>query len=364
MVRLGDVYDFESLAISRINSSFHGLGHSGWDLWCDRKNPTHIIRFREDQSGERIKLLWLWPRLFPTKPRNPDPRVRMEYKLIESDLEWRPRFRFDSSTRQWIESLHVRYHLISEECSSLIRTPDIIRAKLPTTTEWQKIKKGVHGCAASASRCWTSEDTKSWESFFNNPTYPNLSPFMTADYWSDPSRDHDSSAHISLPLPSPSTNQQLLLTCPEPLVCESPAAATAWSQSRRRTPVSAPQSEVHLNENRDAHDLCESDVVVIIPDDNSRDQDVEAGYTLPISFGRIVAVNDVSVKLEWLFSTSIDAKFSLWVIGGQPVRDIVDISVLQRSVDGSVLKMKFTSAKKLTAASRVLLEPILSEIGS
>ncbi len=45
VVRLGSVYDFEKLATPCINTAFHGLGHSGWDLWSDKKNPTYIIRF-------------------------------------------------------------------------------------------------------------------------------------------------------------------------------------------------------------------------------------------------------------------------------------------------------------------------------
>ncbi len=43
--RITTAYDAVTFFSGKLNPNLHGLGHSGWDLWVDRKNPTHCIRF-------------------------------------------------------------------------------------------------------------------------------------------------------------------------------------------------------------------------------------------------------------------------------------------------------------------------------
>jgi hypothetical protein len=56
VVRIGNLYNFESLVAPFVNPAFHGLGHTGWDKWLDGKNPTHIIRFSRRDNGETVLL--------------------------------------------------------------------------------------------------------------------------------------------------------------------------------------------------------------------------------------------------------------------------------------------------------------------
>jgi hypothetical protein len=275
----------------------------------------------------------------------------MEYKLTENDLEWRPRYTFNPDSRQWVESPNVKYHLIPDGSSTLIRTPDTIQPKLPNGAEWQRIQKCVMGCASAESRNWGPSDTRSWEEFFRNPTYPILLPFVT-------STSYSTQLNVASNPPQISSNALQLTVCPEPLVCDSASTAAAWSHGRHQRP-STQQAVI----SPDTYPLLTpGDVVIVVPDDISRLNDFEAGYTVPISFGKVLSVGSESAVLSWLFCNSLDDKFSEWVANGKPVHDEISLSILQRRPDGSIVKVKFTKGRKLTSASRVVVDQLLAEI--
>ena len=293
----------------------------------------------------------------------------MEYKLTENDLQWRPQYAFDEASKKWILTVSVSYHLLLDISPPLLGTPARIVPTIPKTPEWAKMKKGVYSCSNQPSRNWTPEDSQSWDQFFSEPTYSALSAFVTSLNWlqdsSEPAASDQGPAENTNHAPVMiASNHLQLAVCPEPLICTSSAAAAAWSSSRHQngtavaTPV--PQDDVGTR-------VALGDIVVIVPDDESRANDIVAGYTIPISFGKVTGWSvdkplvDATISVKWLYSASINDKFSVWVVGGQEIVDTILFSTLQKRSDGSVITMKFTRAGKLTAASRVLLEPILAE---
>jgi hypothetical protein len=117
VVRVGRLYDFEKLVSAFVNPAFHGLGHSGWDKWLDGKNPTHVIKFsRRESDGE----------LMNAKRRN-----ILNFKFIDQLLSLRscqngiqvvgkrPTVAFDESTKRWLPTPSVSYHLLMNVTAAL-----------------------------------------------------------------------------------------------------------------------------------------------------------------------------------------------------------------------------------------------------
>ena len=167
-----------------------------------------------------------------------------------------------------------------------------------------------------------------------------------------------------------SSNKAQLMECPEPLVCLDGATATEWSNGRKRKHVaSAGLSTEGQAHPEDEGSIRVDDVVVIIPDELSRQQDEAAGYMLPLSFGKVLSVHQAGVeelpapcvRVAWLRSASMKSKFSIWYRApGIPNTDYVNLDAIQVEENtGKFIKVEFTSRGTIKPSSKKLLDMIL-----
>ena len=120
--------------------------------------------------------------------------------------------------------------------------------------------------------------------------------------------------------------------------------------------------------------VCVDDVVVIIPDDESRQMDEQVGYTLPLSFGNVLAVHPTGVKdhpepcvqVAWLRAATLQSKFSVWYKRpGEPNVDYIKIEALQvEESTGEIMKIEFSNRNTIKPASRKLFAHLLEDDAS
>ena len=149
--------------------------------------------------------------------------------------------------------------------------------------------------------------------------------------------------------------------CPEPFVAADKATADAWKASKKRRINPVGDFDIPAPVTDDI--VTVGDVIIVEPDDVSRSKDLEFGYNLPISFGKIVSVDiaNESVELKWLFCSNLDGKLTPWP-QATVNSDCVSFKYLvRRHYSNEVLKVEFTKQSKLTAASKVLLQHLLDE---
>ncbi len=136
----------------------------------------------------------------------------------------------------------------------------------------------------------------------------------------------------------------------------------AWKQAKKSAPASPPGEDddpkAHAGNVINTINL--DDVVVVVPDEGTLALDRLQGYSLPISFGKVVSKpTPTSVGLTWLFATTLESRFQPWV-SSVVVVDEIPITALQMRADSDdILIVKFTDAGKLTGASKLLIQHLL-----
>jgi hypothetical protein len=348
--RLSGLYDAQSFFYDKLNPNLHGLGHSGWNLWTDRKNPTHCIRFSRDGEAA-YQIFHLINRLIATCTA--EKGVHLQYKLREADADWRPSSKFDVNDRKWLPAT-CRYKLLQ---SPVDGSEPFISTAPVTDKVWERLKKGVADCSVQTSREWTSSDRESWDRFFQDPVgQVVLSPWVPTNIPSGNSPESDEIADIAM----------IESECAEPLVCADERTAIEWARTRKRKKLDQTQNTITTGR----FSLEEGDIVVVIPDEDSRKRDEAAGYMIPVSFGKVRSVHlegwgdipEPCCQLTWLRSDSLSSKFSIWLQNdGNPSVDTVPIEALQVAQDGEVLKICLTSRGTLKPASRKIIEEIISK---
>ena len=108
--------------------------------------------------------------------------------------------------------------------------------------------------------------------------------------------------------------------------------------------------------------------IVIEPDDESRAEDEAAGYTLPLSIGRVVEVDmdpDLMgpiLHVEWFYSESFSGKWRVWLEKRNPRMGWVALSEIQRDDSGEIVFVNFTSSEKcLCATSKAVLRSLIGD---
>eukprot|EP00299_Pterocystis_sp_00344_P019905 c9834_g1_i10.p1 GENE.c9834_g1_i10~~c9834_g1_i10.p1 ORF type:complete len:182 (+),score=18.07 c9834_g1_i10:62-547(+) len=152
------------------------------------------------------------------------------------------------------------------------------------------LQQKILGSRTTLTNCADNFESE-WKSFFDVASNPN----NLLSWIHCPQSPPD----LALPAqPTPKIDDAMPL---EPLVCSNPQTAEAWAQARKGT------QEICISKH-----LHQDDVLVIAADDQSREEDAEAGYFLPLSFGKVLEVNEAHVRVQWLFADGFDTKFRPW----------------------------------------------------
>jgi hypothetical protein len=109
--------------------------------------------------------------------------------------------------------------------------------------------------------------------------------------------------------------------------------------------------------------------IVIEPDEESLAEDAAAGYTLPLSVGRIVEVDNAPelsdgpmLLIEWLFSESFTGKWRVWLERRKPRTSWLALAEVQRDDTDNIIFVNFTAADKcLSACSKRALRSIIGD---
>ena len=266
----------------------------------------------------------------------------LQYKLRESEDEWRPRKIFDVASKRWIcadgtESA-PEYSAISGMTENHMRMgPELLKFSVPSDSpDWQKMKRSIMDKDAHKYRLnWNADSTASWNDYFQstNPTVM-LSPWVI----SDSSPVSDSEIVEFVPFPTADHVEH----CPEPFVAADKATADAWKASKRRKTIPTPEASQPAPVANQI--VAVGDVIIMEPDDASRAKDIEFGYTLPISFGKVAEVDTVEecVQVHWLFCTSLEGKFSNWPQAELCLDKVSFSHLVRRENSSEVLKVEFT----------------------
>ncbi len=308
--------------------------------------------------------------------------VRLQYKLQESDPEWRPNHKLNVNTKEWERSDSVEYNLMAKmSVADQALPPKVITVCLPpeTDSDWAAVKKGVYSCQFVTYRKWTNCQKQSWDLFFGGGSDSgHISPWAISSSLqvhpvAVPSTQVETLApqlhlvsalpsHIPLTVPVHShptiATPANLVQCPEPFVCADGATASAWSLSKGVNTIASTAASSPPQAASSACIPAIGTTVCIVPDQQSQANDAVAGYDLPISFGRVLEVDQMSnppaVKLLWLFSDSIEGAFSPWLKDGKEQIDSVPLSALQNEDESDeFLTVTFTKTFKLSAPSKV-----------
>ena len=109
-------------------------------------------------------------------------------------------------------------------------------------------------------------------------------------------------------------------------------APTATRAARGKNPSPQPSPQT-----RSADSSLENRFIVIEPDEESLAEDAAAGYTLPLSVGRIVEVDNVPelsdgpmLLIEGLFSESFTGKWRVWLERRKPRTNWLASAEVQR----------------------------------
>ena len=285
--------------------------------------------------------------------------MQLQYKLREWDEEWGPTRKFDTQSKEWIsDTVPPEYSALKPVTSPFWKSPpdEILRIRSEEVSqEWAKVKRVILDTTFQRNRLgWTSDDSHSWRKFFQDPRagFPDLSPWLISYY-------------ASLPASEPTIAEEAARSedafdqtdAPELFVAADKATAEAWKIAKRKR---------RIPDNPSTTELTAGDVVVIMPDETSRNNDILFGYTIPISFGKIESIDELSksVNVSWLYASTIDGKFMPWPCGNasQPAGDTVSISKLQKQ-EGSdrFIKVSFNRHDKLTATSKLLIQHLVSD---
>ncbi len=106
--------------------------------------------------------------------------------------------------------------------------------------------------------------------------------------------------------------------------------------------------------------------IVVEPDDESKETDEEAGYSLPLSIGivqEIDAGDEVlgeTLRVEWFYAERFTGAWKPWREGGNVIRSsYVLASEVQKDDEGKVLCVMFNSDGRLSAASLEALKALV-----
>ena len=279
----------------------------------------------------------------------------MQYKLKEADPEWKPTSRFDNIQRKWVPAA-TKYWLLQSVSEEFLNSQPPVLTNMLDGKHWDRLKKGISVCARQQPRRWTDTHQSSWDSFFDDPicTGISLSPWVSA------LSSQLSNVEPVDQLPQRSSDG---VDCPEPLVCMDEMTAVEWARSRKR------RRQTSSNDGVPQKPFVElGDIVIVVPEEESRKRDEEAGYMLPISFGRVMSLHmdedEPFVELAWYRSDTLSSKFSLWLQrNGEPTIDAVDVGALQ--VDpksGELMKVEMTSRGTLKPSSRQMIKALIERI--
>jgi hypothetical protein len=298
-----------------INPNLRGLGHTGWPI-DSQGNPTHCIRFCQFVGAEETS-------------------VRLQYKRSECDVDWGPNYSLDLISGEWVPDANVVYTLITVEHSThLLQNAPAISVGTPQAICLQtKILSCQHYL-----KNWELSTTDWWISFFSS-TDTTISPWILASHQPQPPE-----SIISLSYPQPQQISQMQ----EPLVCSNQASSAAWTLARKGAPCIITTLKIN-------------DVVLVAPDEGSVEEDKNAGYFLPVSFGKVTSVGDLLVDVEWLFAETFHSKFRPWIESYGPRKSTIHPDTIHTDPKGKVIKIEFTKASKLCAHSLKLIESLLSK---
>jgi hypothetical protein len=300
--------------------------------------------------------------------------VLLQYKLRESEEEWRPRKSYDHTAKRWINVTDDTPGTIPEYSAILGMTidhlkkfPNVLESTIPSDPDWKKMKRCILDSDARKSRLnWTDSTTASWNEFFQSThSSSTLAPWIIGDSSSGtggPAAVQVGSAPLAVHTVNPLEVLEHEVQCPEPFVAADKATADAWKASKRRR--LAPIEDANVPADPDANAIVTiGDVIVVEPDEESRSKDIEFGYTLPISFGKVVSVDIMNecVDVKWLFCSGLEGKFSPWPQATQISDTVPFLNIIRRENSDEILKVEFTKQSKLTAASKVLLQYLLDE---
>lgn len=321
--RITDVYDVDALFRDHINAHLRGLGHSGW---VNGKNPIHCLTLSWSET-----------------------KVLLRYKHHEQDQEWYPRALWDGT--KWAQA-SVDYCVLPLVDEEFIKSRPLLskrqQIKTSNTLRTSILKCEKHFCS------WDEAHSSEWNQFFDSPSgFGNdseLCPWFIADtVHSIQVAQIEDEISIAHPPASPGTP-------PELLVCSDSATAEAWSASRLASRADEPpflpaQCEAVIG-----------DVLLVFGDQESVLEDEAAGYSLPVSFGRVTETEDDHVLLTWYFAESFGSKFGVWYDApGVPRTTWLLLSKAQHDNEQKLVKILFTKASKLRAVSIRSLEKLLGK---
>ena len=110
--------------------------------------------------------------------------------------------------------------------------------------------------------------------------------------------------------------------------------------------------------------------IACVPTSEAHQADVQAGYVLPFSVGRIVCIKELGVSVKWMYAEFIDTTWRIWeeraCIGGKQRHqsrraDDIEWDSILRDTAGFI-SINFCADKRLTKASIAKLKghPALS----
>jgi hypothetical protein len=230
----------------------------------------------------------------------------------------------------------------------------------------------LHRCVG-----WTAADTALWRQYFEKSgpyTIKERPPFSIENL-----RPHTGNSVVA----KPKANMVPISQIPEPMVCTTSDAATAWTTARAsvrqfsrstRMPGDVLKSlnsqSFQLHRRSDCRlfvthrsGVKKGDILVIFPDDASMELDRAKGYFLAASFGKVVKIVGIEVIVNWLFAEAYSSKLRPWMLAdGAMYTDTLDETSIFTGDTDSVepLKAALDKNKRLT---KVTKDAIISVIG-
>jgi len=209
--------------------------------------------------------------------------VEMRYKNSAVDEEWKPKHtHFDTLNMTWIPVPDEDQQGWREMLTSY-PPEDSIPSALSSAVGWvdgqTPVKAAISSLTSSRFPGWKPECREEWDEFWNllhNPTNTiswNLFSMKR-------NKEHNSTAQPDLP-PEPQASQPVAPV--EQLVAGGQDTAVGWRHWRRnRGYFERPDNELIV-------EAGVGDILAISPCEESREEDRQAGYDLPLSLGQVVA---------------------------------------------------------------------------